>query len=95
MTANTPAFSAPQTEPSAKLSDPEAAPRTTVADTRDVSESETLTIVLGGDIGLNGSREPVRTGRRHAAGSLLRWQDMTADIDPLITGDVNFAISKQ
>ncbi len=47
--------------------------------------------MLGGDIGLNGSREPVRTEGAMRQGSLLRWQDMTADIKPLITGDVNFA----
>ncbi len=51
----------------------------------------TLTIVLGGDLGLGGSGETPhpdgasRHGRRHA------WSTVTAGLEPLIDGDVNFA----
>lgn len=50
-----------------------------------------LTIVLGGDLGLGGSGEPVhpdgalRHGERHG------WSKLTAGLAPLIDGDLNFA----
>ena len=50
-----------------------------------------LVVVLGGDLGLGGSRQPVspRGGYRH--GRLTPWNDLTRGLAPLIDGDINFA----
>lgn len=50
-----------------------------------------LVLVLGGDLGLGGSNEPVHPdgGRRH--GVLNPWTKLTAGLAPLINGDLNFA----
>ena len=63
-----------------------------VASAATVSQSsETVVIVVGGDLGLGGSRQPIsdeggyRHGRRH------RWAELTRGIAPLIDGDINFA----
>ena len=50
-----------------------------------------LVIVLGGDLGLGGSRQPIspRGGYRH--NRLIPWNELTSTIAPLIDGDVNFA----
>lgn len=54
-------------------------------------QGDQLTLVIGGDLGLGGSREPVdeRGARRH--GRLHPWDEMTAGLSGLISGDVNFA----
>ncbi len=50
-----------------------------------------ITLVLGGDLGLGGSGQRVdeRGARRH--GKLHPFTSMTADLAPLIDGDINFA----
>lgn len=51
----------------------------------------TLTVVIGGDLGLNahGQRAESDGARRH--GVFLPWDEMTAGLRPLIDGDLNFA----
>ena len=53
--------------------------------------SQQLVIILGGDLGLGGSNQPVsrRGGYRH--GSAKSWSELTSGIAPLINGDINFA----
>ncbi|MGI9520764.1 MAG: CapA family protein, partial [Hyphomicrobiaceae bacterium] len=50
-----------------------------------------LTLVIGGDLGLGGSRQRVdpRGARRH--GQLYPWKELTRSLETLIDGDVNFA----
>ncbi|MGI9422183.1 MAG: CapA family protein [Hyphomicrobiaceae bacterium] len=52
---------------------------------------EPIVIVLGGDLGLGGSRQPIsaRGGYRH--GRMRAWSALTKGIAPLINGDLNFA----
>jgi poly-gamma-glutamate synthesis protein (capsule biosynthesis protein) len=53
--------------------------------------ARTLTITLGGDLGLNAHGAPVEAegARRH--GTMLGWEALTAGIRPLLDGDINFA----
>ena len=54
-------------------------------------DESSVVIVLGGDLGLGGSRQPVspKGGYRH--GKLLPWKSLTTGIEPILTGDINFA----
>ena len=51
----------------------------------------TLVLVLGGDVGLGGSNQPLRKtgGVRH--GRTIPWKALTRGIAPLLDGDLNFA----
>jgi poly-gamma-glutamate synthesis protein (capsule biosynthesis protein) len=53
--------------------------------------SNTLTITLGGDLGLGGSGQPVEAGGALRHGASTPWASLTAGIKPLLTGDLNFA----
>ncbi|MEM6496119.1 MAG: CapA family protein [Pseudomonadota bacterium] len=55
------------------------------------SKDGSLIIVLGGDLGLGGSGQPVSPigGYRH--GKRIPWASLTAGIEPILNGDVNFA----
>lgn len=54
-------------------------------------DKSSVVIVLGGDLGLGGSRQPVspKGGYRH--GKLLPWKSLTSGIEPILAGDINFA----
>ena len=54
-------------------------------------EHRYVTIVIGGDLGLGGSRQRVHPAGARKHGRLLPWTEMTKDIAPLISGDINFA----
>lgn len=66
------------------------APDRVAAPTADTAP-ETITIVLGGDLGLGGSNEPVDPDGASRHGVNYRWGDLTQGIAPIIDGDVNFA----
>ena len=50
-----------------------------------------LTIVLGGDLGLGGSEQPVHPDGAYRHGARTPWAELTAGIAPLLDGDINFA----
>lgn len=50
-----------------------------------------VTIVLGGDIGLGGSNQPVLSSGTFKHGRMHNWSELTAGIAPLFDGDINFA----
>ena len=66
-------------------------PSQIVTDATGSQSTEPVVIVVGGDLGLGGSRQPIsaeggyRQGRRHS------WAELTRGIAPLIDGDINFA----
>ncbi len=51
----------------------------------------TLTITLGGDLGLGAHAAPVEPAGSRRHGAFLRWDDLTSGIRPLLDGDLNFA----
>lgn len=53
--------------------------------------SETITLVLVGDTGLNGSMQPVRADAALRHGRVIPWAEATRDIKAEINGDLNFA----
>jgi Bacterial capsule synthesis protein PGA_cap len=69
---------------------PVAAIAPTAPDTRK-SATESLTLVIGGDLGFGGSgQSPSDAGaKRH--GSLIPFSDLTRGLRPLLTGDIVFA----
>lgn len=67
----------PQTMPAARPSMPQ--PR------------RTLTITLGGDLGLGATAAPVDADGARRHGKFLRWHELTAGLRPLLDGDLNFA----
>lgn len=56
-----------------------------------VESSEPLVIVIGGDLGLGGSRQPISATGGYRHGRLMPWTTLTAGIAPLLDGDINFA----
>jgi len=54
-------------------------------------QADSLTIVLGGDLGLGGSDQPVDARGAYRHGTRHDWAALTAGVRPLIDGDVNFA----
>lgn len=54
-------------------------------------EATTMTITLGGDLGLGGSGQPVDPDGALRHGASTPWASLTAGIRPLLTGDLNFA----
>lgn len=56
-----------------------------------IRDADTIVLVLGGDIGLGGSDEPVHAEGSFRHGKRTPWADMSARLKPLITGDINFA----
>lgn len=66
-------------------------PAAATADMETAKETNQIRLVIGGDLGLGGSGQPVnpRGARRH--GKLYAWDDLTAGISGLIDGDLNFA----
>ncbi len=50
-----------------------------------------LTIVVGGDLGLNAHGQPAEPNGARRHGAFLAWADLTTGIRPLIDGDLNFA----
>ena len=68
-----------------------ADPAHSEAASRTPSEDGSLIIVLGGDLGLGGSGQPVSPigGFRH--GKRTPWANLTTGIKPLLSGDINFA----
>lgn len=70
------------TEPAAPI--PEFAP--TEAPAR-----RTLTITLGGDLGLGSHAARVEPDGTRRHGAFLQWHELTAGIRPLLDGDLNFA----
>lgn len=63
----------------------------TVASSSKPETYETLTLVLGGDIGLNGSGQPVLPTAALRHGDRRSWSDLTAGLRPLLAGDAVFA----
>lgn len=59
----------------------------------DVSKpnADTLTLVLGGDLGFGGSGQPVVPSAALRHGTRIAFPDFTAGLRPLLTGDINFA----
>lgn len=68
--------------------EPPAAEKSPAAPT---AHSDTLTIVLGGDLGLGGSEQPVHAEGALRHGARQNWADLTRGIAPLLDGDINFA----
>jgi poly-gamma-glutamate synthesis protein (capsule biosynthesis protein) len=52
---------------------------------------KTLSIMIGGDLGLNGSGNSVNPEGAIRHGARLPWSDLTAGIAPLLNADINFA----
>ncbi len=85
--ANIPFNAAPVSAP--HLADADAQPPTAakpIVPTRD-----TLTIVLGGDLGLGGSDQPVHLEGAIRHGARQSWAELTRGLASLMDGDINFA----
>lgn len=67
----------------------EPSPGTAPTDTAPTDTA--LTIVLGGDLGLGGSEQPVHPDGAYRHGARTPWAELTAGIAPLLDGDINFA----
>ncbi len=52
---------------------------------------DVVTIVLGGDLGLGGSNQPVVATGSYRHGQKQGWHELTSGIAPLFDGDINFA----
>ncbi len=59
--------------------------------TSTANPAETITIVVGGDLGLGGSGQPVDPRGAYRHGRLIPFADMTRKLAPLLDGDLNFA----
>lgn len=56
------------------------------------SETEQpVVIVIGGDVGLSGSDQPVSAKGAYKHGTRHDWAALTHDLKPLLNGDINFA----
>ncbi|MEM7747516.1 MAG: CapA family protein [Pseudomonadota bacterium] len=55
------------------------------------AQESSLVIVLGGDLGLGGSGQPVSPVGGYRHGKRIPWPDLTTGIKPLLSGDINFA----
>jgi poly-gamma-glutamate capsule biosynthesis protein CapA/YwtB (metallophosphatase superfamily) len=55
------------------------------------SDDGVVTIVLGGDLGLGGSNQPVDATGAFRHGQKQDWHELTSGIAPLFDGDINFA----
>ncbi len=55
------------------------------------SDGDAVTIVLGGDLGLGGSNQPVLSSGALRHGKRTGWTELAAGIAPLLDGDVTFA----
>ena len=53
-------------------------------------DASSLVIVLGGDLGLGGSGQPINSNGGYRHGKLISWKKLTNGIAPLLNGDVNF-----
>jgi poly-gamma-glutamate synthesis protein (capsule biosynthesis protein) len=58
---------------------------------RGPDEDGTITIVLVGDTGLGGDRQPVDARGAYRHGARIAWADLTTHVRDLIDGDLNFA----
>ncbi len=54
-------------------------------------DDRVVTIVLGGDLGLGGSNQPVLSSGAYKHSKMYAWSELTSDIAPLFDGDLNFA----
>ena len=50
-----------------------------------------MVIVVGGDIGLSGSDQPVSAKGAYRHGARYDWADLTRHLGLLVNGDINFA----
>lgn len=56
-----------------------------------VSDDNPLVIVIGGDLGLSGSDQPVSPKGAYRHGARHDWADLTRHLGLLVNGDINFA----
>ena len=56
-----------------------------------LKDGDSIVIVVGGDLGLGGSDQPLshKGGYRHRR--LIPWPELTKGVAPLVNGDINFA----
>ncbi len=84
------AASAPTNGPSAN-SDPRSEPGAPKRPSESTRDDGVVTLVLGGDLGLGGSNQPVVSTGAFRHGQKQVWTDLTSGIAPLFDGDINFA----